>query len=518
MVYPGLHAQTDPDRPAVIMAAGGERLTYAQLDARSTQLARLLRARGLQVGDTVSILAENHPAFFEVYWAARRSGLYITAINRHLAPAEAAYILSDGGSKAIVASAALGATAAEAVALVPDCACRLVLDGTLDGFEPYEEALATEPPTPLDDQPRGEVMLYSSGTTGRPKGIRRPLSGRSVDDPENVGTSTLERALFGMDETSVYLCPAPLYHAAGLQWSAGVHELGGTVVVLEKFDAEGMLAVIERERVTHTQIVPTMLVRVLKLPDERRLRYDLSSLRRVVHAAAPCPPAVKRAMIDWLGPIVDEYYASTEGSGLSYIGAADWLRHPGSVGRPLVGIPHVCGDDGAELPAGQPGLIYFEQAEAPFAYHGDPEKTRASRHPDHPNWTAVGDVGYVDDEGYLYLTDRKSFMIISGGVNIYPAEIESCLVMHPEVADVAVFGLPDPEMGQYVHAVVQPAAGVAPSSELAERLRAHARESLAHYKAPRVFSFREELPRMPTGKLAKGALRDEYLQDADVSS
>ncbi|MBL7524041.1 acyl-CoA synthetase [Frankia sp. CNm7] len=513
MVYPGLYARTAPDRPAVVMAAGGERVTYAQLDARSTQLARLLAARGLKVGDTVAILAENHPRYFEVYWAAKRSGLYLTAINRYLAPAEAAYIIEDSGTKALVTSAALAGTAAAAAAMVPGLGCRLILDGELAGFEPYEAALATQPATPLDDEPRGEVMLYSSGTTGRPKGIRRPLTGRSVDDPEGAGTSLLERAVFGMDETSVYLCPTPLYHAAGLQWSAGVHELGGTLVVLEKFDAEGMLAVIERERVSHTQVVPTMLVRVLKLPGERRLRYDLSSLRRVIHSAAPCPPDVKRAMIDWLGPIVDEYYASTEGAGLSYIGAADWLSHPGSVGRPLVGVPHVCADDGAELPAGEPGLLYFEQPAASFSYHGDPEKTRSSRHPVHPNWIAVGDVGYLDDEGYLYLTDRKSFMIISGGVNIYPAEIEACLVMHPLVADVAVFGLPDPEMGEYVHAVVQPAPGVAPSPELAEQLRAHARDALAHYKVPRVVSFRDELPRMPTGKLAKGVLHDEYRKD-----
>ncbi|MDT3440752.1 acyl-CoA synthetase [Pseudofrankia sp. BMG5.37] len=513
MVYPGAHARTSPDKPAVIMAGSGARMTYAELDAGSTRLARLLREHGLRPGDAVALLAENHLRFMEVVWAARRSGLYLTAINRHLSPAEAAYILNDAGAKAIVTTGALAPTAVAAVAAAPGCVHRFVVDGAADGFEPYDDAVAAQPATPLDEQPRGGLMLYSSGTTGRPKGVRRPLSGRTVDDPKDVGTSILARHLFGMDETSIYLCPTPLYHSAGIQWSTGVHELGATLVLMEKFDAEGLLEVIERERVTHTQVVPTMLVRVLKLPGERRLRHDLSSLRRLIHSAGPCPPDVKRQVIDWLGPIVDEYYASTEGAGISYISAADWLKHPGSVGQMLNGIAHVCDDEGAELPAGQPGLLYFEQPDAPFSYHGDPEKTAASRHPDHPNWTAVGDIGRLDDEGYLYLTDRKSFMIISGGVNIYPAEVEACLVMHPKVADVAVFGLPDAEMGEFVQAVVAPAPGVEANEELADELHRYARDNLAHYKVPRVFSFRDELPRMATGKLAKGQLRDEYLKE-----
>jgi long-chain acyl-CoA synthetase len=289
-----------------------------------------------------------------------------------------------------------------------------------------------------------------------------------------------------------------------------VHELGGTLVVMEKFDPQRWLAAIERERVTHTQVVPTMLIRVLKLPAAERLNYDLSSLTCVVHAAAPCPVDVKRQVIDWLGPLVDEYYAGTEGSGMTFIAAADWLEHPGSVGKPIMGIPHVCADDGGELPAGTPGLLYFEQEAAPFEYHGDADKTRASRHPRHPNWTCVGDVGYVDDEGYVFLTDRKSFMIISGGVNIYPAEIEACLVMQPKVADVAVFGLPDPEMGELVQAVIQLIPGEEGSPELAEELRAFVRGRLAGFKVPRAIDFRAELPRLPTGKLAKNGLREEY--------
>jgi len=307
------------------------------------------------------------------------------------------------------------------------------------------------------------------------------------------------------------LCPAPLYHSAGLFWSAGTHELGGTVVIMERFDPERFLAVIERERVTHTQVVPTMLVRILKLDREVRDRYDLSSLECLVHAAAPCPEEVKREVIGWLGPIVDEYYAGTEGSGLTFIGSRDWLAHPGSVGRPVTGIPHICDELGNQLPARTPGLIYFEQPVAPFEYHGDAEKTRASRHPEHPNWTTLGDVGYLDKDGYLYLTDRQNFMIISGGVNIYPAEIENVLIMHDKVLDVAVFGLPEPEMGQFIQAVVQVMPGVEPGAELAEELRTYARGQLAGYKVPRRIDFRDELPRLATGKMAKRVLRDEFL-------
>ncbi|MBL7495005.1 acyl-CoA synthetase [Frankia sp. CNm7] len=510
-MYPGTHAATHPGKAAVVMGASGERVTYSELDERSARLARLLRERGARPGDTVALVAENHPRYLEVVWAALRSGLYLTAVNWHLAPNEAAYLVDDSNAKALVATARFAELATRVAELAPDCGIRLMMDGTADGFESYEAAIATQPEGPLADQPRGEVMLYSSGTTGRPKGIRRPLSGDAVDSPSRTGISTLARFLFGMTEDSVYLCPAPLYHAAGLQWSAGVHELGGTLVLLDRFDAEQMLAIIERERVTHVQVVPTMLVRLLKLPDETRRRYDLSSLRRLIHAAAPCPPDVKRRMIDWLGPIVDEYYSGTEGAGLTYIGAEDWLTHPGSVGRPLVGTPHICDETGQELPTGAAGMLYFERDEAPFEYHRDPEKTRESRHPSHPTWVTAGDMGYLDADGYLYLTDRKNFTIISGGVNIYPAEIEAALVMHPQVADVAVFGLPDAEMGEYVHAVVQLAEGVAGSPELAEQLRAYLRDGVAGYKVPRVVVFRDELPRMPTGKLAKGKLREEYL-------
>jgi acyl-CoA synthetase (AMP-forming)/AMP-acid ligase II len=495
---------------ALIVGRSGETLSYRELDERSARLARLLHDRGLRPGDKIAILAENHPRYFEVYWAALRSGLYLTAVSRYLSPEEAGYIVDDSESTAIITTAAQSSTASALLELVPGCRLRMMMDGASPGFEPYEDLIASYPPERLPDQPKGDVMLYSSGTTGRPKGIRRPLRGVQIDDPTAYGMGAFESGLLGMDETSVYLCPAPLYHAAALSWSAGVHELGGTVVVMERFDAEGFLETIQRERVTHTQVVPTMLVRIMKLDPAVRAGYDLSSLQLVVHAAAPCPVELKRQVIDWLGPIVSEYYAGTEGSGLTYLTADEWLAHPGSVGRPIVGTPRICAEDGTLLPAGEVGIVYFEQPVTPFEYHRDPDKTRASRHPEHDNWSGLGDIGYLDDDGYLYLTDRRGFTIISGGVNIYPAEIESCLVMHPSVADVAVIGLPDPEMGEYVLAVVQPAEGVEAGPELAEELRSYARQHLAGYKVPRRVDFRPDLPRLPTGKLQKQVLKDDY--------
>jgi long-chain acyl-CoA synthetase len=509
-LFPGVHAKTQPEKPAVVMGGSGETVTYRQLDERSARLAQYFFSQGLRPGDKVALMSENHPRFYEVYWAALRSGLYLTTINRYLAPDEAAYLVNDSGSLILVTTAHMSETATAMLDLIPGCPVRLMMDGLEPGFRSYEETIAVYPPLPLANQPRGDVMLYSSGTTGRPKGIERPLRGTQIDDPERKGIYTILTALLGMSGDSTYLCPAPLYHSAGLQWSAGTHELGGTVVVMEKFDAEDFLALIGREGVTHTQVVPTMMVRIMKLPPERRTTYDLSTLECLLHAAAPCPVEVKHQVIDWLGPIVSEFFAATEGNGMTFITAPEWLAHEGSVGRPVTGIPHICEDNGGELPVGSPGLIYFEQDIMPFQYHGDAEKTQASRHPDHPNWSAIGDVGFLDPDGYLYLTDRKAFMIISGGVNIYPAEIESCLIMHPKVADVAVFGLPDQEMGEYVQAVVQPAAGTQGDDELAAELLAFAKERLASFKVPRVLDFRDELPRLPTGKLYKNGLRDEY--------
>jgi fatty-acyl-CoA synthase len=389
-----------------------------------------------------------------------------------------------------------------------------MFDGTVEGFDAYEPAIAAQPAEPLPEQPRGETMLYSSGTTGRPKGIKRPLSGQSVAEPSLLITAVMQ-GLFHFGPDDIYLSPAPLYHSAPLAATTATQALGGTCVVMERFDAVESLRLIERYRVTKSQWVPTMFTRMLKLDPSEREGFDLSSHQAAIHAAAPCPVEVKRQMIDWWGPIILEYYAGTEFNGFTFVNSEDWLTHPGTVGRPLVGTLHICDDEGVELPTGEPGVIYFERDVPAFEYHNDPDKTRSSQHPDHPLWTALGDVGYVDGDGFLYLTDRKSFMIISGGVNIYPQEIEDCLVMHPKVADVAVFGVPDDEMGEAVKAVVQPADGVTPGADLERELLDYARQHIAHYKVPRSVDFLDELPRLPTGKLYKRILRDRYWGNHD---
>jgi fatty-acyl-CoA synthase len=406
-----------------------------------------------------------------------------------------------------VASASLAPTA-ELPALLTDCPLRLMLDGLVPGFDDYEAELAAQPAARLPVEPRGDFMFYSSGTTGRPKGIVRAPPTRLVED-EDPGRALYE-GLFGFSAETVYLSPAPLYHSAPVAWSTNVHVYGGTAVVMEHFDAEQALSLIERYRVTHSQWVPTMFTRLLKLPDDVRGRYDLSSHRLAIHAAAPCPVEVKQRMIEWWGPILGEYYAGSELNGFTWVDSATWLEHPGTVGKPLLGTLHICDDEGHELPPGEVGIVYFELPEMPFRYHNDEAKTRGSQHPEHGGWSRLGDVGYVDEMGFLFLTDRKDFMIISGGVNIYPQEIEDVLVVHPKVADVAVFGVPNEEFGEEVKAVVQPAEGVAPSDELAAELNAFCRDHLAHYKCPRSFDFTDELPRLPTGKLYKRLLRDAY--------
>jgi acyl-CoA synthetase (AMP-forming)/AMP-acid ligase II len=505
-VYPGEIARRAPDRPAVVMGGTGETITFRELDERSNSLAQLLRARGLERGATVAILLENNPRFLEVAWAAQRSGAYYTAINGHLTTEEAAYIVRDCGATALVSSQRLATLATTLTAeLVPDVRHRLMVDGVEGGWESYEDAVAAQPAEPIAGECEGDFMLYSSGTTGRPKGIQRPLAfppmGQGLP-----GAVPFLRAL-GLQDGGVYLCPAPLYHAAPLAWSTAAHRVGATVVVMERFDPVHALALIEQHRVTHAQFVPTMFVRMLKLPEAERDRYDHSSLRAVVHAAAPCPVEVKRQMIDWWGPIVSEYYSATEGLGATFITASEWLAHPGSVGRPMLGIAHVLDDEGDELASGEIGTVWFEGG-SPFEYHNDPDKTASTMN--EKGWATVGDVGYLDDEGYLYLTDRRAFMIISGGVNIYSQEVENLLVTHPKVMDVAVIGVPNDDLGEEVKAVVQPVdgddAGVALEQELVEFCRSH----LAAFKCPRSVDFEPELPRLDTGKLYKRLLRDRY--------
>jgi len=506
-MYIADQAKETPDKAAIIAAETGEAITYGELDARSNRFAQLLHAAGLRRGDHIALLMENNLRFMEVVWAAFRSGLYITAVNRYLPPDEAAYVVGDCGAKAIVSSLDRRDISGPLAALIPNCTIRLMVDGAIDGWTPYEAAVAPYPATALATQWMGDSMLYSSGTTGRPKGILRPLPDLMVAEGFAL-RQAVNRYQFSPE--SVYLSPAPLYHAAPLGYVTNVLSRGGTVVMMSRFDPERALRFIEQYRVTHSQWVPTMFVRLLKLDAAARSAYDLSSHRYAIHAAAPCPVEVKRQIIEWWGPIIHEYYAGTEGAGATIIDSADWLAHPGSVGRAALGVLHICDEDGAELAPGEAGLIYFEREAMTFAYHNDPAKTRAAQHPEHDNWTSLGDVGYLDEDGYLYLTDRKAFMIISGGVNIYPQAIEDALILHPKVGDVAVFGVPDEEMGEAVKAVVEPAPGFAPTDDLAAELLAFARERLAHYMAPRSVDFIGEMPRLPTGKLYKRLLKDKY--------
>jgi acyl-CoA synthetase (AMP-forming)/AMP-acid ligase II len=509
-VYPGAIAQEAPARPAIVMADTGAVTTYAELDAGANRLSRVLQGAGLRPGDHVAICVENHPRFFEVVWGCHYAGLVYTVCSTRLTAAELAYVVTDCGARAMVTSAAMVPLVGRVVADTPAVERRLMLDGSDAHHESYEAAVAAETAEPLPDRVEGSDMLYSSGTTGRPKGVAFTFS------PAPLGTAptlvTLCSLVFGMGPDTVYLSPAPLYHAAPLRFTMAVHRLGGTAVVMPHFDAETLLALVERHRVTATQVVPTMFVRMLKLPEESRLRHDVSSLRCVIHAAAPCPVEVKRAMIDWWGPVIHEYYAGTEGNGFVYCNSPQWLAHPGTVGTAISGILHVLDEAGDEVPVGETGTIYFESPSA-FAYHNDPAKTAASRDPKGRGWTTLGDVGRLDADGFLYLTDRAAFMIITGGVNVYPQEAENALVLHPEVIDVAVFGVPHPEWGEEVKAVVQPRrmpADAADAGRLAEELMAWCRERLADVKCPRSVEFRAELPRHPTGKLYKRLLRDEY--------
>jgi long-chain acyl-CoA synthetase len=505
-MYPGHWAVTKGDAAAVVNAESGDALSWRQLNERSNQVANLFRQLGLQVGDHVSLMMENHLQYFEVAWAAFRAGLYITCINRYLTPEEAAYLVEDSGSRVLVASAKVTDPGRLAL-LTPNCRHRLLVRGTAPDWDDYEEHVARQSTLPVADETMGDSMLYSSGTTGRPKGIKRPLTGQPVTE----GIPGLDLGSpYGFDEHSIYLSPAPLYHAAPFGFCMRTLALGGTVIMMERFDPLRALEYIERFRVTHSQWVPTMFVRMLKLAQTDREGFDLSSHRCAIHAAAPCPVAVKQQMMDWWGPIIWEYYAGTERNGSTIIGPEEWLAHPGSVGRARSGVLHICDEEGNELGPGDEGLVYFEQPARPFVYHNAPDKTAESAHPRHDNWTALGDVGYVDPDGYLYLTDRKAYLIISGGVNIYPREIEDALILHDKVADVAVFGVPDEEFGEAVKAVVQPAHGVRPGPDLAAELEAFARRHLAGFKVPRSFDFMDELPRLPTGKLYKRVLRDQY--------
>ncbi|MCC5887180.1 MAG: AMP-binding protein [Gammaproteobacteria bacterium] len=506
-MHPGVHAAKQPDKPAVIMAATGKTISYRELEQTSNRGAQLFRSLGLKAGDHIAFMLENCPEFLPLCWAAHRAGLYYTAISYRLQEEEVAYIIDDCQARVFITSHAQADLSARLRPHMSGVDKAYMLGGTVDGFESFETATAEQPATPIADETEGADMLYSSGTTGRPKGIKVPLSGEPLGSA--AALLGLVQGLYQMDENVRYLSPAPLYHSAPLRYNMAVTRLGGTSVVMERFDPEAALKLIEQYRLTHAQFVPTMFVRMLKLPEQDRSRYDLSSLKVAIHAAAPCPVQVKQAMMDWWGPVIHEYYAGTEGNGFCAVGPQDWLAHPGTVGRALMGEIHICDDDGRELPTGQVGTVYFGGGNE-FEYHNDPAKTEDSRHPREKGWSTLGDMGYVDEEGFLYLTDRKTFMIISGGVNIYPQEVENLLVNHPRVADVAVFGVPNEEFGEEVKAVVQPVTWADAGEELAEELIGYCRAHLSHIKSPRSVDFERELPRHPTGKLYKRLLRDRY--------
>ncbi|WP_236796046.1 acyl-CoA synthetase [Amycolatopsis sp. GM8] len=504
------NARKHPGKTAVILGDTGDSITYGELNDRSLRFSQLLRVRGLSPGDTVALFMDSGLRFHEILFGALRSNLYVVPISKYATAEEAAYLVQDCDAKCVVVSARLRDIAEQLRAQCPAGTVLLSVEGPVDGYDGYENAVAGLPAEPTAEvEILGDWMLYSSGTTGRPLGIRRPLRHEPFDGPLQVDESGAQ--LYGLDDQSVFYTPAPLYHSAPLCYTSATLSLGGTVVISAKFDARRSLELIERYRVTTGQWVPSMFVRMLKLPREVRDKLDVSSQRLAVHGAGPCSRDTKQAMIDWWGPILVEYFGSTEFTGLTRCDSQEWLAHPGTVGRAILGTPHVCDESGRELAVGETGLIYFERDEIPFAYHKNPGRTEETIHPVHRTWTQVGDMGYLDTDGYIYLVDRASFMIISGGVNIYPREIEDVLIGHPAVADVAVFGVPNEEMGEEVKAVVQTAPGIAGGDSLSRELMELARTRLAAYKCPRSIDYIDAMPRQDTGKLYKRILRDAYL-------
>ena len=510
MWHPSHHARTHPDKIAYRMARSGDAISYRELDARSNQGAHVFRSLGLRPGDHIALLMENRLEFMAICWAAQRSGLYFTPISSYLTRDEVAYIVRDCNARVVITSPRHGDVLDRVDRDAPGAPVLYMVGEPQPGFRSWSEALAAQPDTPVADQVAGQDMLYSSGTTGRPKGIKRPLEALPIDQP-HPRLRVLCCDMCGMSPDTVYLSPAPLYHAAPLRFTFMSGYLGGTTVIMEAFDAEEFLALVERHRVTLSQLVPTMFVRMLKLPEEVRRRHDLSSLRGAIRAAAPCPIDVKQQMIDWWGPILIEYYAGSEGNGATFCTSAQWLAHRGSVGRAVVGTVKIVDDHDRELPPGGIGTVYFADT-LPFEYHNDPDKTRAAFN--RWGWSTLGDVGYLDSDGYLYLTDRKAYMIITGGVNVYPQETEDALIAHPEVADVAVLGVPDAEMGEQVKAVVQPRDMSRAGPALAAELIAFCRQRLSPIKCPKSVDFEAELPRTATGKLMKRLLRDRYWRPA----
>jgi long-chain acyl-CoA synthetase len=507
-MYTGKHAKLRPLQPAFIMAGSGETVTYRELDARSNRLAHLFRRRGLRRLDHYAIFMENNSRFLEACGAGERSGLYFTCVNSFLTPSELAYILNNSQSRILITSVAKLDAAREALKECPKVEVCIVADGAgeSDRIIGLKDATEGIPSTPIADESIGTAMLYSSGTTGRPKGILRPLP--EQPPVQNLPIFDFLDKLWHYREGMIYLSPAPLYHSAPQAAVNLTLRAGGTAIIMEKFDPEHYLSLVEKWGITHTQLVPTMFSRMLKLPEEVRGRYDVSSLEIAIHAAAPCPALVKDDMIKWWGPIIHEYYGATEGLGFTACDSHEWLAHRGTVGKVLFGDLHILDENMRDCPPGTAGTVWFKTA-SPFEYFNDPQKTKEARSSD-GSMSTVGDVGYIDSERYLYLTDRATFMIISGGVNIYPQECENLLITHPKIADAAVFGVPNADLGEEVKAVVQPMPGIEPCEALAEELIAFCSHSLSRQKVPRSIDFEAELPRLPTGKLYKRLLRDRY--------
>jgi len=509
--HPRRHMLERPDDVAFRISSTGETVTFAQLEARANQAAHVFRQLGLTRGDHIVILMENRRAFLEICFAADRTGLYYTTASTHLADDEIRHIIDDCNASLVLVSDTLIdriRTFADELRLKTSIMRVSEPDIDLPGFGAlpnFAVMASAAPEAPIPDESQGLDMLYSSGTTGRPKGVKWALP----DQPVGSSSMLIEllSGLFGYGVGTRYLCPAPLYHAAPLRHTMVTIRTGGSAIIMPKFDAETALSLIESEQITHSQWVPTMFVRLLKLPEETRRRYELSSMTMAVHAAAPCPVDVKQRMIEWWGPIIHEYYAGTENNGFTALTTEEWLEHVGSVGRAKLGTIHICDENGMELPTGTEGEVYFENGHQ-FEYHNDAEKTRSSRNAQ--GWTTLGDIGRLDDEGYLYLTDRKSFVIISGGVNIYPQEVENLLLQHEAVLDAAVIGVPNEEFGEEVKAVVQLVDGREPDDALSSELVAFCRKRLSPIKCPRTVDFRVEFPRSPTGKLLKRQIRDDY--------
>ena len=506
MRHPKHFAKTSPDKIAYQMIGSGKSLTYSELESRANQGAHALRSLGLEAGDHIAFLLENRLEFMEICWAAQRSGAIFTAISRYLTADEATYIAIDCGAKVFITSDKYVDTGTEILGQLDNDVHGMMLGETTTGFQSWDALVSSMPTTPIDDECAGIAMLYSSGTTGRPKGIVRAYEFESLESMSPVLLNVC--AVMGeMNSKSIYLSPAPLYHSAPLGVGMVAAALGATTMILERFDAEEMLAAIEKYQITHTQVVPTMFVRALKLPEDVRAKYDLLTLICAIHVAAPCPIEIKRAMIDWWGPILLEYYAGTEGNGVTAANSEEWLAHPGTVGKALIGKIRILDDDGNELSTGEVGDVYFD-AGLKFSYHGNDEKTASSH--TKQGWSTLGDIGKLDEDGFLYLTDRRAYTIISGGVNIYPQECEYLLITHPKIIDAAVFGVPDEVFGEAVKAVVQPMDFADADDALEAELIAFCREHLSVIKAPQSIDFRETLPRTPTGKLIKRHLKAEY--------